>query len=73
MQFETEMSGAPSRDKSNTDADVAATKRERSVVIANNRIDSQALFDGNREIVIAHGSEIYRLRVTAQNKLILTK
>ena len=73
MQFETEMSGAPSRDKSNTDADVAATKRERSVVIANNRIDSQALFEGGREIVIGHGSDIYRLRLTAQNKLILTK
>jgi hemin uptake protein HemP len=42
-------------------------------VIANNRIDSHALFENGREIVIAHGSEIYRLRVTAQNKLILTK
>jgi hemin uptake protein HemP len=73
MQFETEMSGAPSKDKSNTDASVAATKHERSVVIANNRIDSQALFESSREIVITHGSEIYRLRLTAQNKLILTK
>jgi len=70
MQFETEMSGAPSKDNQSSEA---VTQRERSVVIANNRIDSQSLFDGNREIVIAHGSEIYRLRVTAQNKLILTK
>jgi len=67
------MSGAPSKDKNKIEAGAAATKHERSVVIANNRIDSQALFDGSREIVIAHGSEIYRLRVTAQNKLILTK
>jgi hemin uptake protein HemP len=73
MQFETEMSAAPSKDKHNIEAGGGATKRERSVVIANNRIDSQALFEGSREIVIAHGSEIYRLRVTAQNKLILTK
>ena len=72
MQFDADMSGAPSKDKHNTDAGAAA-KHERSVVIANNRIDSQALFENNREIVIAHGSEIYRLRVTAQNKLILTK
>ncbi len=72
MQFETEMSGAPSKDKHTIGADAAA-KHERSVVIANNRIDSQALFESGREIVIAHGSEIYRLRVTAQNKLILTK
>ena len=67
------MSGAPSEDKHKIEAGAAATKHERSVVIANNRIDSQALFDGSREIVISHGSEIYRLRVTAQNKLILTK
>jgi hemin uptake protein HemP len=73
MQFETKMSGAPFKDKSKIEAGAAATKHERSVVIANNRIDSHALFDGSREIVIAHGSEIYRLRVTAQNKLILTK
>ena len=73
MQFEAEMSGAPSNDKHTTGEGAAVTKHERSVVIANNRIDSQALFDGGREIVIAHGSEIYRLRVTAQNKLILTK
>ena len=73
MQFEAEMSGASPKDKHNTDADAAATKHERSVVIANNRINSQTLFEGSREIAIAHGSEIYRLRVTAQNKLILTK
>ena len=71
MQFEAEMNGA--KDKPKIEAAAAATKHERSVVIANNRIDSQALFDGGREIVIAHGSEVYRLRVTAQNKLILTK
>jgi hemin uptake protein HemP len=73
MQFETEMSSAPSKDNQKSDAVDASIKHERSVLIANNRIDSQALFDGSREIVIAHGSEIYRLRVTAQNKLILTK
>ena len=73
MKFEAEMSGASSKDKHKIDADAAATKHERSVVIANNRIDSQAMFDGGREIAIAHGSEIYRLRLTAQNKLILTK
>ena len=67
------MSGASSKDTHKIDVGFAATKHERNVVIANNRIDSQALFDGGREIVIAHGSEIYRLRVTAQNKLILTK
>jgi hemin uptake protein HemP len=45
----------------------------RSVAIARNRIDSRDLFAGTREITIAHGDGLYRLRLTAQNKLILTK
>ena len=31
------------------------------------------LFADEREIIIAHGEETYRLRLTSQNKLILTK
>ncbi len=31
------------------------------------------LFRGSKEIIILHGKEQYRLRVTRQNKLILTK
>lgn len=38
-----------------------------------NRIDSRELFAAEREIFIAHGEESYRLRLTSQNKLILTK
>jgi len=38
-----------------------------------NRIESRDLFADTREITIAHGSDLYRLRLTAQNKLILTK
>lgn len=38
-----------------------------------NRIDSRELFAAEREIIIGHGGDIYRLRVTSQNKLILTK
>jgi hemin uptake protein HemP len=45
----------------------------RAVELLNNRVDSRALFTDTREIVIAHGDETYRLRLTAQNKLILTK
>lgn len=36
-------------------------------------LDSRALFAGSSEVVIAHGEETYRLRLTRQNKLILTK
>jgi hemin uptake protein HemP len=45
----------------------------RSIPVDANRIDSRDLFIGTRELTIAHGSETYRLRLTAQNKLILTK
>jgi hemin uptake protein HemP len=45
----------------------------RGVPLSDNRIDSRALFVGTREITIVHGGDLYRLRLTAQNKLILTK
>lgn len=37
------------------------------------RINSRDLFVSSREILILHGDETYRLRLTTQNKLILTK
>ena len=36
-------------------------------------IDSTYLMAGRREVTILHGGERYRLRVTANDKLILTK
>ncbi len=36
-------------------------------------VDSEILFGDSREIQISHRGEIYRLRITAQQKLILTK
>lgn len=36
-------------------------------------VDSATLMSGRRELIIRHGAESYRLRVTASNKLILTK
>jgi hemin uptake protein HemP len=36
-------------------------------------IDSVTLMAGHRELLIRHAQELYRLRVTAQGKLILTK
>jgi hemin uptake protein HemP len=46
---------------------------ERTIPLRDNRIDSRNLFVATREITIVHGDEVYRLRLTAQNKLILTK
>jgi hemin uptake protein HemP len=45
----------------------------RSVGVIGNRVDSRELLSTEREIIIAHGDENYRLRLTSQNKLILTK
>lgn len=36
-------------------------------------ISSARLMSGNRDIIIQHGPEEYRLRVTSAGKLILTK
>ncbi|MDO8978125.1 MAG: hemin uptake protein HemP [Afipia sp.] len=46
---------------------------ERSIPLTDNRIQSRDLFVSSREIIISHGEETYRLRLTSQNKLILTK
>lgn len=45
----------------------------RTVAVFDNHIDSRDLFAATREIIIGHGEHQYRLRLTAQNKLILTK
>lgn len=36
-------------------------------------VDSAELMKGRRELIIRHGVDTYRLRITASNKLILTK
>jgi len=36
-------------------------------------VDSVTLMKGRRELIIRHGVDTYRLRITASNKLILTK
>lgn len=36
-------------------------------------VESVAILQGRREVLIRHGAELYRLRLTASNKLILTK
>jgi len=53
--------------------DAPAAETSRNVVLRGNRFDSRDIFQSVREIIIAHGEETYRLRLTAQNKLILTK
>ncbi len=47
--------------------------RERRLTMVDNCLDSRDLFVGTRDIVIVHGRDTYHLRLTGQNKLILTK
>ncbi len=43
------------------------------VTVTNHRIASKTLFNKTRELVIEHEGHEYKLRITANNKLILTK
>jgi len=51
----------------------STSARQRVISIAEHKIDSRDLFVGTREVIIHHGGDTYRLRLTGQNKLILTK
>ena len=51
----------------------ASASSARAIEIVNNRIESRDLFVATKEITIGHEGEVYRLRLTALNKLILTK
>ncbi|MES5487609.1 hemin uptake protein HemP [Bradyrhizobium sp. INPA03-11B] len=52
---------------------VSASDAAKTLIMRGNRLDSRDLFSAEREIIIVHGEEHYRLRLTSQNKLILTK
>lgn len=48
-------------------------KTAQNAPIAPPSIDSAALFAGSNELIIIHNGSPYRLRITRQDKLILTK
>jgi hemin uptake protein HemP len=45
----------------------------RAITVTQNSLDTRDIFVDTREVTITHGNDSYRLRLTAQNKLILTK
>jgi hemin uptake protein HemP len=67
------MTGSPDDRDASGSQRPATLGAERLIRMVGERIDSRDLFVGTREIFIGHGGESYRLRLTAQNKLILTK
>ncbi|MES2180741.1 MAG: hemin uptake protein HemP [Pseudomonadota bacterium] len=50
-----------------------APEDEKTRVLTGSFITSEALFAGERELVIEHAGDAYKLRLTNQGKLILTK
>ncbi len=57
----------------NSDPDRDDTPEQQPPVPAMRVVDSHDLMRGDREIVIRHGTEAYRLSVTRSGKLILRK
>ena len=70
MRTNGEVSGAGERAPS---GDGAAAPAAAAIPGGPRRLDSAALFQRAREIVIVHGGQEYRLRITKADKLILTK
>lgn len=50
-----------------------ASRPNRQITMIGQQLDSRQIFLDGREVEIVHDQKIYRLRLTAQNKLILTK
>jgi len=65
MDVSSELGAQASSDKQ-PDAEATAPSRAPT-------IPSHELFRGTQEVVIVHRQEQYRLRITRQGKLILTK
>jgi len=51
----------------------APRRNDGVITAAPLRLDAAALFATGREVLILHAGEQYRLRLTRQDKLILTK
>lgn len=45
----------------------------RKCGVEQRHIDSACLFEGERELAIEHNGDVYRLSITRNDKLILTK
>lgn len=62
------LQGQPQPTMSATRSSTTGTSATRTA-----EVDSTRLLQGQREVVIRHGGEVYRLRHTRNDKLILTK
>lgn len=58
---------------SNQTSSLTEPQTNRETAAGKLRVSSRQLFDGQNEIVIEHQGDDYRLRITSNGKLILTK
>lgn len=49
------------------------TKPGGKPAVATPRLSAKSVLQGAREVILVHGAEEYRLKLTASGKLILTK
>jgi hemin uptake protein HemP len=64
------------RAKASVGADAACTAPARGLPVSKpdmSSVNSSDLLRGRHELLIHHGEEVYRLRLTGRGKLILTK
>ncbi len=69
----TQIMSQPPRAARPDDVGGEMTDIVQSVLATDGPVDSVTLMKGRRELIIRHGADTYRLRITASNKLILTK
>lgn len=67
------MTDNPSPDSGASDAQRSMESRSPATPETPREVDSRDLMRGDREIVIRHGTDAYRLSVTRSGKLILRK
>ncbi len=58
---------------SRDDADAPRTTRPPPAATGPRRLKVSELLEGEREAILEHGGQDYRLRITGNGKLILTK
>jgi len=69
--FDTSLHSSSSVDSATLAQPASVVRAPRASAVAT--IDSARLLAGGRELLIRHGTEEYRLRLTRNDKLILTK
>ena len=72
MSFDNHHEGLPPGDSGLADAHKASTAHEQSATGRQPRVSSRTLLGARRELIIEHQGREYRLRVTRNEKLILT-